>query len=203
MVSHAHNVLLAKGNVVACCNEFVNFLTCWKRCSAKAKLVVGQLAEILVSLVFAKLEHVEHVLALLELMLHFLSLEVFCLQDTPLKVKFLLHFQHLFSVSVVLGLLKHDFVPLLVKFLAGRQNKLVLFFKLDFLLRQLCALSVHLLLVGDQELSFLFKHALILSEFDLTVCDFLLFIFDVGLLDLDFFQKSFFLFGLELFFLGV
>ena len=79
-------ILLVERDVVLRCDHFVDLLASWKHTSSEAKTVVGKRAQVLDFLILAVLEHVEHVLTLLELMLHLFCFQIFTLQDTSFKV---------------------------------------------------------------------------------------------------------------------
>ena len=60
-------------------NQVVNFLAVWQLLPSEAKLVIRHAAQVLVPLISADLEHADHVLSLVELMLHLFRLEILAL----------------------------------------------------------------------------------------------------------------------------
>ena len=95
----------------------MHFLTSWKVLLAKPKLIVRQLAQVILSLVLVILEHIEHILSLLKLVLHLLSLDVLTSNHRPLELEVLLLHVDVFLVRLVDVALLHNLLSFQVQFL--------------------------------------------------------------------------------------
>ena len=123
----------------------MQLLACGQDTASKPKTIVWKGAEILDFLVLAVLEDAQHVVSLLELMLHLLCFEILALQNAFLKIELLSLLLNLLFISVMLCLFIHHLISLLVQLLAGLLDLRVLLFEFDALFFKLFLLANHFL----------------------------------------------------------